>query len=217
MILIPVKKLATAKQRLASLLNQMTRTQLAQAMLSDVLETIANWEGHPAVALVTSDPFAIELAQKFQFEVIPDESNKGETDAVEMATQVCIQRGIEDALVLPADIPLVQKWELEKIYDTAPNEGSVLVPSADRRGTNAAWRRPVNLFPLRFGDDSFRPHLSSARLSRKPCVVLTLPGIALDIDNPADLRALIEAQGDTRAQRMARQFDLADLPRAASL
>ncbi len=217
MILIPVKKLATAKQRLASLLNQMTRTQLAQAMLSDVLETIANWEGHPAVALVTSDPFAIELAQKFQFEVIPDESNKGETDAVEMATQVCIQRGIEDALVLPADIPLVQKWELEKIYDTAPNEGSVLVPSADRRGTNAAWRRPVNLFPLRFGDDSFRPHLSSARLSRKPCVVLTLPGIALDIDNPADLRALIEAEGDTRAQRMARQFDLADLPRAASL
>ncbi len=216
MILIPVKKLTNAKQRLASLLNQSTRTQFAQAMLSDVLETIANWAEHPEVALVTSDRFAMELARKFDFEVIADEANKSETDAIEMATKVCLERGIDDALVLPADIPLVQKWELEKIYDTAPNEGSVLVPSADRCGTNAAWRRPANLFPLRFGNDSFRPHLSSARLSRKPCVVLTLPGIALDVDNPADLRALIEAEGETRAQSMARKLDLSDLPRAAN-
>ena len=43
MILVPVKSLANAKQRLASLLDQPTRTKLAQAMLFDVLETLHTW------------------------------------------------------------------------------------------------------------------------------------------------------------------------------
>src|SRR4029077_16495862 len=58
MILIPVKNLANAKQRLASLLDQVTRTELAQAMLFDVLEALATWANRPEVSLVTSDPFA---------------------------------------------------------------------------------------------------------------------------------------------------------------
>ncbi len=67
MILIPVKNLANAKQRLAALLDQPTRTKLAQAMLFDVLETLGTWASRPEVGIVTSDPFAIELAQRFQF------------------------------------------------------------------------------------------------------------------------------------------------------
>jgi len=215
MILVPVKKLANAKQRLASLLDQSTRTQLAQAMLSDVLEMLNGWAEHPEVTVVSSDRYATDLARKLGFQVMAD-ANKGETEAIATATKTCIERGLDDVLVLPADIPLIQVWELEKIFATAPHEGSVLVPSADRRGTNAAWRRPAGLFPLRFGNDSFVPHLAAARASRKPCVVLTLPGIALDIDNPEDLRALAEAPGETRAQRLVRQFDLSDLPSAAN-
>jgi 2-phospho-L-lactate guanylyltransferase len=72
------------------------------------------------------------------------------------------------------------------------------------------------LFPLRFGNDSFKPHLSAARANNQLCVVISLPGIALDVDTPSDLRDLVAAAGDTRAQRMARQWDLADLPLAAS-
>ena len=47
MILVPVKNLSGAKQRLASLLDQTTRTELAQAMLLDVMETLAAWVGRP--------------------------------------------------------------------------------------------------------------------------------------------------------------------------
>jgi 2-phospho-L-lactate guanylyltransferase (CobY/MobA/RfbA family) len=46
--------------------------------------------------------------------------------------------------------------------------------------------------------------------------VLSLPGIAVDVDNPADLRQLVELPGETRAQRLARQWDLRDLPLAAN-
>ena len=76
MILIPVKNLASAKQRLAAILDQPTRTELAQAMLRDVLETLAGWPHCPEVGIVTSDSFAVQLAQKFQFTVIADTNNR---------------------------------------------------------------------------------------------------------------------------------------------
>jgi len=216
MILVPVKSLANAKQRLASLLDQPTRTNLAQAMLLDVLETLGTWASGPEVSIVTSDPFAVELARRFEFQIIPDNVNRSETDAIEMATRLCESRGVDNTLVIPGDIPLIDTSELEKILEAAPDQGSVLVPAADGRGTNAAWRRPAGLFALRFGNDSFKPHLAAARATQKPCVVLSLPGIALDIDNPSDLRQLAEASGETRSQRLARQWDLTDLSLAAN-
>jgi 2-phospho-L-lactate guanylyltransferase len=216
MILVPVKNLATAKQRLAAVFDQATRTELAQAMLFDVLEIVGTWTQRPEVSLVTSDPFATELAQRFDFQVIVDNNNRSETDAIEMATRFCESRGIDSTLVIPADIPLIQAWELERILENAPGEGSVLAPAADGRGTNAAFRRPAGLFPLRFGNDSFKPHLAAARATQKPCTVLSLPGIALDIDNPFELRQLAEAPGETRSQRLVRQWDLRDLQLAAN-
>jgi len=216
MILVPVKNLSGAKQRLAALFDQPTRTELAQAMLSDVLETVGTWTDRPEVAVVTSDPFALQLAGQFNFSVIPDHANRSQTDAIEMATAFCEARGVESTLVIPGDIPLIQSWELEKILQSAPAQGSVLVRAADGRGTNAIYRRPAGLFPARFGNDSFEPHHAAAQATGKPCVVLSLPGIALDVDTPSDLRALAAAPGETRAQRLVRQWRLADLPVAAN-
>jgi 2-phospho-L-lactate guanylyltransferase len=216
MILVPVKNLTNAKQRLASVLGQAARSELAQAMLLDVLGTLAAWANRPEVAIVTSDPFALELARQFSFDVIADNANLSETEAIEMATEVCRSRGVDDTLVIPGDIPLIQTCELERIFQVAPAQGSVLVPASDGRGTNAVFRRPAALFPLRFGNDSFKPHLAAARATQKPCVVLPLPGIALDIDGPADLRQLAASPVDCRAQRVARQWNLTELPLAAS-
>ena len=216
MILVPVKNLSSAKLRLAAMFDQPTRTQLAQAMLFDVLETLGTWRDCPAVGVVTSDPSAIQLAAQFHFSVIPDNANRSETDAIEMATRFCESQGVDSTLVIPGDIPLIQSWELEKILQSAPGEGSVLVRAADGRGTNAIFRRPAGLFPARFGNNSFEPHHAAAQSTGKPCIVLSLPGIALDVDTPSDLRALAAAPGDTHAQRLVRQWQLADLAAAAN-
>lgn len=183
-------------------------------MLHDVLTALHGWKDRPPVALVTSDPFAIKLGGEYKFEIIPDPDNPGETGAIEMATRICVERGADSTLVIPADIPLIQAWELEEILKHAPAEGSVLVPAADGRGTNAAFRRPANLFPLRFGNDSFRPHHAAAKATGKPCVVLKLSGIAVDVDNPSDLQDLISLPGETRAQALARKY--ANMASAAS-
>jgi 2-phospho-L-lactate/phosphoenolpyruvate guanylyltransferase len=213
-ILVPVKNLSAAKQRLASILDQPSRTALAQAMLHDVLTTLHNWNERPPVAIVTSDPYAVKLAADYQFEVIPDPDNPGETGAIEMATRICVERGVESTLVIPADIPLLEAWELGEILRHAPAAGSVLVPAADGRGTNAAFRRPANLFPLRFGNDSFKPHHAAAQATGKPCIVLNFAGIAVDVDNPEDLLQLVSLSGETRAQRVAREYVSASTPRS---
>jgi 2-phospho-L-lactate guanylyltransferase len=210
-ILVPVKNTSSAKQRLASVLDQPSRTALAQAMLHDVLSALHTWpirqkQNCASIAVVTSDPFAVKLAAEYNFEVIPDPDNPGETGAIEMATRVCVERGADSTLVIPADIPLIEAWEFDEIRKHAPAEGSVLVPAADGRGTNAIFRRPADLFPLRFGNDSFKPHHAAAQATGKPCIVLNLPGIAVDVDNPEDLQQLISLRGETRAQRLARQY-----------
>ncbi len=208
MILVPVKNLSAAKQRLAAVLDQPARTELAQTMLHDVVAALAAWRRRPACSLVTSDPFALGLAREYDFEIIPDPANPGETGAIEMATNLCVTRGIDSTLVIPADIPLIQASELDEILAHAPEEGTVLAPAADGRGTNAAFRRPANLFPLRFGNDSFKPHLASAQATGKPCVVLQLPSVALDVDNPEDLQQLLAHPGETRTQSLLRQWAL---------
>jgi 2-phospho-L-lactate guanylyltransferase len=216
MILIPVKNLSHAKQRLSAVADQAARTRLAQAMLEDVVHAVVGWKQRPVSALVTSDAFAIDLARSYGLEVIHDPANLSETDAIEMATGVAGEWGAESTLVIPADIPLLQSWELEKIYAEAPPEGSLLVPAADNRGTNAAFRRPYNLFPLRFGNDSFQPHLAAAKTTGKPCIVLPSAGLAVDVDRPEDLKRIVESPGDTRAQRLARQWDLSGVPTRVS-
>jgi len=70
-ILIPVKNLSAAKQRLAAVLDQPARTELRKTMLRDVVTAIAAC-ATPACALVTSDPYAVELARQYDFEIIPD-------------------------------------------------------------------------------------------------------------------------------------------------
>lgn len=216
MILIPVKNLKNAKQRLAAVLDQSARTELAQAMLTDVLETVNSCANRLQVSLVTSDPFAIALAKSFDLDVISDSEAHSETEAIAIATRACEERGDKFTLVIPADIPVMSVSELETVLRAAPLEGSVLVPSSDKRGTNAVLRRPCGLFPLRFGNDSFAPHLASAKSSGKPCIELSLPGIGLDIDNPTDLRLLAEACGEKRSQILARQWNFSEVPQAAN-
>jgi 2-phospho-L-lactate guanylyltransferase len=211
MILVPVKNLRNAKQRLATMLDSSSRTELAQAMLADVLHAIGNYDADH-VSLVTSDPFALDLANQHGFEVIRDDSNVSETDAIAMATELCASRGVQSTLVIPGDIPLIEAEDIRAIYESAPPRGSVLVPSSDKRGSNAVLRRPGALFPLRFGSDSFMPHLAAAIATNMSCVVLSLPRIGLDIDTPHDLQQLAEAPGEKLSQLLARTFLLNGQP-----
>src|SRR5581483_2455846 len=80
MILIPFKNRETAKQRLSPMLQPEERHALAEAMLEDVFEAVGMWRGRPSVMVISGDPFACTLAQRYGLEVLNDERNGGETD-----------------------------------------------------------------------------------------------------------------------------------------
>ena len=205
-LLIPVKSLSTAKQRLAPALAESQRSQLAEAMLRDVMAAASGVLGRIDVALVTGDARAQHLAREFGFGVIEDNRNESETAAIEMATAWCEQRGYDTTVVVPGDIPLITSDELHRVLDAAPAEGAVFVPAYDRRGSNCILRRPASLIPLRFGNDSFLPHCEAMRKTGRELVILEMPGIGLDIDNPHELDLLLQRDGDTNAQRLLRSW-----------
>jgi 2-phospho-L-lactate guanylyltransferase len=207
-LLIPVKSLTTAKQRLTSALDQGRRSQLAEAMLRDVMTAAAGVHDRIDVALVTGDPRAKSLAEEFGFLVIEDHRNESETAAIAMATGWCEQHGYDTTIVVPGDIPLITSEELRRVLDAAPVEGAVFVPAYDRRGSNCILRRPASIIQLHFGNDSFLPHCEAMQKTGKELVILEMPGIGLDIDNPYELDLLPQRDGDTNAQRLLRSWGL---------
>ena len=204
-VLIPVKGFVAAKQRLSPVLNSAERSALASAMLEDIFEALSGWRQRPQVAVVTGDEAAATMARRHGFEIIEDRDCAGETEAISAATSACVRLGAGSTMVIPGDMPLVTAVELQAVLDAWPAQrgpGSVLAPAADGRGTNAVLRRPADLFPLRFGNDSFQPHLRAAQATGFPCSVLRLPGIGLDVDGPADLAALLRGPVRTKSQRL---------------
>jgi len=205
-LLIPFKSLATAKQRLAAALNLQQRSQLAETMLRDVMSAATGVTDRIDVALVTGDARARQMAEEFGLLVIEDARNESETAAIEMATAWCEQRGYDTTIVVPADIPLITSDELQRVLDSAPDEGAVFVPACDRRGSNCILRRPASIIPLRFGNDSFLPHCAAMKRTGKELIILELPGMGLDIDNPHELELLVQREGETNAQRLLRSW-----------
>jgi 2-phospho-L-lactate/phosphoenolpyruvate guanylyltransferase len=207
-LLVPVKNLANAKQRLGQTFDQEHRTMLAEAMLRDVLTAAAGVADRLNVFLVTGDARAEAMAAEFNFGVIEDQHNESQTAAIEMATAWCEDRGYDTTVVVPGDVPLATSAELHRVLDAAPVEGAVFVPAYDRRGSNCILRRPASIIRLRFGNDSFLPHCEAMKKTGKPLIILEMPGIGLDIDNPHELKLLVQRDGDTHAQRVLRAWSV---------
>jgi 2-phospho-L-lactate guanylyltransferase len=202
MILVPVKDLRNAKQRLSPSLMPEERTALARAMAEDVFDALAPFATDPGVAVVSGDSWASQQAKARKFTIILDDAQQGETAAIEMATTFCGVLGADFSIVFPADIPLITSAEIRAVLNLMPPSGCVIVPASDNRGTNAILRRPFDLIPLRFGNDSFQPHLAAAKTTGKEVIVRNFPGIGLDVDRPDDLDALMREPIRSRAQQL---------------
>ncbi len=208
-ILIPVKDLSRAKQRLAPLMTQAERTRLAWAMLENTFAAAAWTHNVDRIAIVTLYPPAIELAKKFGMEVILEREQISESVSVDFGSKELLKRGAQAILRLPIDLPLLTVEDIETLLDHDDAAPSVVItPSRDGTGTNALLRRPPDLFPSHFGAHSLSKHLAEAEKVKARCRVLELPRIALDIDEPADLVELLKQSAESSISERLQQFDL---------
>src|SRR5437868_13163163 len=182
---VPVKDTSAAKQRLASAVPPALRQELMLAMLEDVLAALAEAPGLAGRLLVTTDPAAQRLASRYDADWLTDGAADGHTGAVAAAARHLAKNGAGGMLTLPGDIPLVTAAEIAQLLDAhRPAPAFSIAPSHDELGSNAIIVSPPDAVPLRFGDNSFFPHIAAAEARGLHPTVLPLPGIALDIDNP---------------------------------
>jgi len=198
--LLPVKNLTDAKQRLTAVLNAAERRALFTAMLEDVLSTLAACERLGGIMLVARDPQVREIAAHYGARVLIEPENRGHTAASRLGAVTLAREGAAGMIQVPADIPLVTAADIDAVLDAHGEAPAVTIaPSRDQLGSNAVACSPPDLLPLRFGDDSFFPHLERARgLGIEPRIV-ERPGLGLDVDTPADLVAFLATPSATRA------------------
>jgi 2-phospho-L-lactate guanylyltransferase len=189
---VPVKEFTGAKQRLSPLLTPQQREALAVAMLEDVLSALAE-APLDGIMVNTLDPRATELARRYGARVVTDDARSGHTGAVTAMARILAAEG-HDMLTVPGDIPRVTAAEIAAVVEARkPAPSLTIVPARDEMGSNAMLCSPPLVMPFRFGDNSYFPHLATARgLGIEP-TILKLPGIGLDIDQPEDVEAFLGA------------------------
>jgi len=191
-LLLPIKDLRQAKQRLAPLLNTEERFALAEAMLADTIRAVRGVRRAEKIFVVTNYIPAMQAAEANGWELLREERQISESVSVDAASRRCAERGVTSLLRLPLDLPLVQASDIDALLAVeclAP--AVVIVPSRDGTGTNAILRNPPALFPSHFGSGSFAKHCGEAERAGAQIVVRRNACLEMDVDDEADLRALV--------------------------
>ncbi|MCX7381763.1 MAG: 2-phospho-L-lactate guanylyltransferase [Alphaproteobacteria bacterium] len=188
-LLLPVKLRDDAKQRLAPLLPPEDRRTLMSAMIVDGFAAARAARAPARVYVVTADPGIATMAEEFGFRVLREEIQISESASVDEASSRCAAEGVTALLRLPLDLPMVTGADIDAVF--AAEADVVIVPSRDGTGTNAILRRPPTLFPSHFGPDSLPKHRAEAARAGATVVLLEIARIAMDVDDAADLRALL--------------------------
>src|ERR1700693_4061945 len=192
-LLLPIKDLRQAKQRLAPLLNAEERFVLAQAMLADTIRAVRGVRRAEKIFVVTNYIPAMQAAETNSWELLREERQISESVSVDAASRQCAERGVTSLLRLPLDLPLVQASDIDALLAVeclAP--AVVIVPSRDGTGTNAIRRTPPALFPSHFGAGSFAKHCGEAERAGARIFKRRNVHLEMDVDDEADLRALVQ-------------------------
>jgi 2-phospho-L-lactate guanylyltransferase len=172
---VPVKPFGVAKARLAPLLDAKERAALG---ISIAARTVGIAAETAEAVVVTGDDGVAEWASGLGVAAIPE--GAGGLDGA--ARAVVDHAGDRPWIVLHADLPRVTTDDLFAAIEALAATGEVIAPSWDG-GTSLLGGRGMR--PFAYGSGSFHAHLRRTPRAR----VLVRPGLALDLDTPADYRA----------------------------
>ena len=213
-VVLPVKRLDHAKHRLSALLTVGQRRALMAAMLGDVLDALRRVRVSHELLVVTRDEDAARAAQAQSAQVIADAGDGGHSAAAALGIRAAMAGGARRVILIPGDCPLLEPTDLDALLGLPPARAGRVVVVADRdgAGTNALLLEPPDAIAPAFGPGSQTRHTEAAR--RAGVVVENRrPGsLALDVDTPADLRALADALAGHPGAAPRTAAVLADLP-----
>ena len=190
---VPINRLAAAKSRLAPALSGAGRRELALGMAGRVLDAVTRSGAVDAIAVVSPDAEALAWARARGAGAIPQEQG-GLNAGLALAREDAMARGADALLVLLGDLPCLTPGEVARLVSAGEwveaTHVVVLAPDREGQGTNGLLLRPPDLLPFAYGPGSFERHRAIARAFGVEPLVVASPGLAFDVDTPADLREL---------------------------
>ena len=206
---VPVKRFAVAKSRLATGVEETRKPDLVAAMVADVLEAIAAARLVERTIVVSQEPRAAELAAAAGADLLSDFDDASHSAAALAGIAAAEAAGAGCVALLPGDCPLLDPRELDKMLTGVPDRYVAVIPDRHGTGTNALVLAPPNAIEPSFGEGSRERHVAAARAAGIPYGVEELPSLGLDLDTPADIVALtmrVEMGGG--AQRTAKALGI---------
>lgn len=192
--IVPVKPLRRGKSRLAGTLTEDERTELNRQLLAHTLETLKKTPEIEQTLVISRDPQALAVAREFDARTVLEDGSPHLNTALERATVVAKVYATSGVLVLPADLPLISREDIQKLVSAANQHERVVVITPDRHkeGTNALLISPAGIIEYDFGPNSFSRHCERARKAGARLEICILPSIELDLDLPEDLELVAE-------------------------
>lgn len=181
-VVVPVKRLALAKTRLASYRDDL-RQALALAFAADVVDAALGCALVARVLVITDDPRAADMLAAIGARIAPDSPDAGLNPA--LAHGADLLRAIDDTLgiaTLSADLPALRSADLAGTLLQVMAGARAFVADAAGQGTTLLAAGPGAALQPAYGPLSRRAHLASGAVE--------LPGAAglrQDVDTPADL------------------------------
>jgi 2-phospho-L-lactate/phosphoenolpyruvate guanylyltransferase len=202
---VPVKTLADSKRRLSAVFTPQERKELTLAMLEDVLNALQSSVVDETV-IVGEDLAVEQVAKKFGASYL-SANGASLNSAIEEATSWCMKKGSESVLVLPADVPLLDAKDINRIVELGKGGGLAVVLSPSQNwGTNALYQNPPKMIPACFGPKSFLNHIREAYCKGISVRLHFSSGLATDIDSAEDLEKLFETENKTVSRRVLEQI-----------
>ena len=196
--IVPVKPLNRAKSRLSDVLLPDAREDLATHLLKRTIRLLLSLSAVHGVLVISRDSKALALVRDLGAQTVQESGTPELNNALLRATQVLKAWGANAALVVPADIPLLNREDIESTVSMGRLHNSVvLAPDRHERGTNLMLVRPPGLIPYAYGEHSFLAHQQYAREVGASVQVYRSDRVALDLDTTDDLRTYL-----TLAQRL---------------
>jgi 2-phospho-L-lactate guanylyltransferase len=200
--LVPIGRLADAKSRLLPEPDRAAAARLTLAMLDDVLAALATAERVARVAVVTPDETVARHAEAAGAAAIlrPEPGLNASLDEAAGKLAGGEQDGL---LVILGDVAGATARDLDAVCATAAvlgRPGVVLCPSRDG-GTAVLVRTPHDAIASRFGPDSAARHREAAAEAGVPLRELALPSLAIDLDEPDDVRRFLATREGGAATR----------------
>jgi 2-phospho-L-lactate guanylyltransferase len=198
---VPVKRFAVAKSRLATGVEETRKPELVAAMVADVLEAISEARLVDRTIVVSQEPRAAELAGAAGADLLSDFEDSSHSAAALAGIAAAEAAGADCVALLPGDCPLLDPRELDKMLTGVPDRYVAVIPDRHGTGTNALVLAPPDAIEPSFGEGSRERHVAAARAAGVPYGVEELPSLGLDLDTPADIVALtmrVEMRGGAK-------------------